>query len=225
MTSAINWPRAAMNRYISASASICMPPKRSTSRMRSPSSVPPGSRTTTALREERASPSSSACVVLPEPSTPSNVMKSPRLKSSVPPPRPAARFAASASGAKEGVARLGAHLSMRNDAAPGPLTQASAARSGVPMKSQISWGGEPPGRLGREDARDFGGGTLWRFGSRGDAQAALRFLAGAARRQLVLSYELVLQPAQVGVLRRDLDRAQRRLHLLDRRRGLGHGLA
>jgi hypothetical protein len=48
---------------------------------------------------------------------------------------------------------------MRDDAAPGPLTQPSAP-SGVPAKSQISWGGHAPGRLGREDARNLGGGTL-----------------------------------------------------------------
>jgi hypothetical protein len=47
---------------------------------------------------------------------------------------------------------------MRDDAAPGPLTQASAP-TGVPAKSKISWGGQAPGRLGREDARGFGGGT------------------------------------------------------------------
>ena len=55
-------------------------------------------------------------------------------------------FAASTAGAKERVARLGAHLLMRDDAAPGPLTQASAPQA--------------PGRPGREDARNFGGATL-----------------------------------------------------------------
>jgi len=48
---------------------------------------------------------------------------------------------------------------MRDDAGPGPLTQASAA-PGVPAKSQISWGGLAPGRRGREDARNCGGVTL-----------------------------------------------------------------
>ena len=48
---------------------------------------------------------------------------------------------------------------MRDNAAPGPLTQASAP-IGVPAKSQISWGVLTPGRLGREDARAFAGGTL-----------------------------------------------------------------
>src|SRR5438477_131828 len=59
-----------------------------------------------------------------------------------PPPSYAAICAASAVGAKEGVAGLGAHRQMRDNAAPGPLTQASAAK--------------PPGRLGRADARKFG---------------------------------------------------------------------
>jgi hypothetical protein len=48
---------------------------------------------------------------------------------------------------------------MRDDAAPGPLTQPSAP-PGVPAKSQISWGGVAPGSLGREDGRTIGGGTL-----------------------------------------------------------------
>jgi len=49
---------------------------------------------------------------------------------------------------------------MRDDGAPGPLTQASAPHPGVPAKSQISWGGSAPGRLAREVARIVGGGTL-----------------------------------------------------------------
>jgi hypothetical protein len=48
---------------------------------------------------------------------------------------------------------------VRDDAAPGPLTQALAP-TGVPAKSQISRGGLAPGRRGREDARNSGGGTL-----------------------------------------------------------------
>ena len=47
--------------------------------------------------------------------------------------------AASTGGAKERVAQGGAHPLMRDSAAPGPLTQASAPQA--------------PGRLGREDAR------------------------------------------------------------------------
>src|SRR5712692_5944535 len=47
---------------------------------------------------------------------------------------------------------------MRDRARAGVDAGFSAAR--VPAKSQISWGGLAPGRLGREDAKDFGGGTL-----------------------------------------------------------------
>jgi glutamate synthase (ferredoxin) len=43
---------------------------------------------------------------------------------------------------------------MRDDDAPGPLTQASAP-AGVPAESKIPGGGPAPGRLGREDARDL----------------------------------------------------------------------
>ena len=48
---------------------------------------------------------------------------------------------------------------MRDEEAPGPLTQ-PCAPTGVPAKSQISWGGMAPGRLGHEDARIFGVATL-----------------------------------------------------------------
>jgi len=48
---------------------------------------------------------------------------------------------------------------MRDDAAPGPLTQASAP-TGVPAKSKISWVGLAPGHVGREDASYLGGATL-----------------------------------------------------------------
>src|SRR5260370_35957424 len=89
------------------------------------------------------------------------------------------RFATLAAGAKERVAQGGAHPSMRDDAAPGPATLASAP-PGVPAKSQISWGGHAPGRLGREDARNFEGGALdtainsirVRFGSQALTRAA-----------------------------------------------------
>jgi len=47
--------------------------------MRSPSSVPPGSRMTTGSCELSHSPSISTWVVLPDPSVPSKVMKRPRL--------------------------------------------------------------------------------------------------------------------------------------------------
>src|SRR6266852_1833541 len=49
---------------------------------------------------------------------------------------------------------------MRDDAAPGPLTQASAPLSGSPRNRQILWGETAPGRLGREDARNFRDWTL-----------------------------------------------------------------
>ncbi len=48
---------------------------------------------------------------------------------------------------------------MREEEATGPLTPALAP-SGVPAKSQISWGGLAPGRLGREDAWNSGSATL-----------------------------------------------------------------
>src|SRR5205823_7660535 len=46
--------------------------------------------------------------------------------------RIAAGIAASAAGAKERVAQLGAHRQMRDDAAPGPLTPASARSARAP---------------------------------------------------------------------------------------------
>ncbi len=49
---------------------------------------------------------------------------------------------------------------MRDDAAPGPLTQALAPHSGSPRNRQIPWGESAPARLGREDPRNFGSGTL-----------------------------------------------------------------
>jgi hypothetical protein len=45
---------------------------------------------------------------------------------------------------------------MRDDAAPGPLTQASAPSSGPPRNRQIPWGETAPARLGREDPRNSG---------------------------------------------------------------------
>src|SRR5712692_1054516 len=54
---------------------------------------------------------------------------------------------------KGGVTRSASE--MRDEETPGPLTQASAP-TGVPAKSQISWGGLAPGRLGRVEARLFG---------------------------------------------------------------------
>src|SRR5712692_1603355 len=83
----------------------------------------------------------------------------------VPTPRSAAKFAASAAGAKERVVQGGTHTSgvparsAGGCAAPGPSTQASAPLSGSPRNREILWGETAPGRLGREDARNFGGGT------------------------------------------------------------------
>jgi len=48
---------------------------------------------------------------------------------------------------------------MRDDAAPGPLTLASAPTGSTPNR-QIPSGGLAPGRLGREDPRTFGAVTL-----------------------------------------------------------------
>src|SRR5713226_7903545 len=49
---------------------------------------------------------------------------------------------------------------MRDDAAPGPMTPASAPISGSPRNRKIPWGESAPARLGREDPRTFGSGTL-----------------------------------------------------------------
>src|SRR5260370_36585101 len=61
------------------------------------------------------------------------------------------RFATLAAGAKERVAQGGAHPSMRDAAAPGPATPASA-RQGDPSKSPISGDGHPPRAPGRDGA-------------------------------------------------------------------------
>jgi hypothetical protein len=50
---------------------------------------------------------------------------------------------------------------MRDEAAPGPLTQASAPFSGSPRNRETPWGEKAPGRLGREDAKTLGDGTLY----------------------------------------------------------------
>src|SRR6266849_6257776 len=156
MTSAISCRRAAMKRYISASASSSIEPYRTISRMRSPSSFPPGSRTSTGSRLASALPSSSTCVVFPDPSGPSNVMNKPRGTSD----RyrgSAAYFAASAAGAKETTSTRGsAHLLGPPHRRAGLLTEraqettpASAPFSGTPRNRKIPWGESAPGRLGR----------------------------------------------------------------------------
>jgi hypothetical protein len=50
---------------------------------------------------------------------------------------------------------------MRDDVAPGPLTQPSAPLSGSPPDRKIPRGETAPDRLGHEDARGFGAATLW----------------------------------------------------------------
>src|SRR5256885_3925563 len=75
ITSSTSSARAAANSAASAQGEIPFP-VRSSSRTRSPSFVPPGSRVVTTSRPVAriASASSSACVDFPEPSRPSNVM-------------------------------------------------------------------------------------------------------------------------------------------------------
>src|SRR5690349_1755483 len=76
-----------------------------------------------------------------------------------PEPRSDAYFATSAAGAKEAT-------STRRNASRGCVTERAqkttlaSAPPGVPTRSETSWGGLAPGRLGREDARTFGSGSL-----------------------------------------------------------------
>src|SRR5712692_1660677 len=44
---------------------------------------------------------------------------------------------------------------MRDEATPGPLTQASAPLSGSPRNRQIPWGGTAPGRLGQRRCKEL----------------------------------------------------------------------
>src|SRR5229473_5775030 len=71
----------------------------------------------------------------------------------------AAYFAASAAGAKEPTSTRGS-ASRRCVTERAQEATPASAPSGVPAKSQISWGGPAPGRLGREDARNLGAVTL-----------------------------------------------------------------
>src|SRR6266542_3159796 len=75
MTCSTSCARAAAKSAVSAHGEISPPRASSSSRMRSPSSVPPGSRVETTLRPSprSASASNSACVDLPLPSIPSKV--------------------------------------------------------------------------------------------------------------------------------------------------------
>src|SRR6266849_5173855 len=79
---------------------------------------------------------------------------------SVPTPRSAAYFAASAAGAKEPTSTRGSASRRYATERAQEATQASAPLSGSPPNRQIPRGETAPGRLGREDARTFGGGTL-----------------------------------------------------------------
>src|SRR5438270_2790795 len=79
---------------------------------------------------------------------------------SVSAPRSAAYFATSAAGAKETTStRASASRRCVTERAQ-ESTQASAPLSGSPPNRQIPRGETAPGRLGREDARTFGDGTL-----------------------------------------------------------------
>src|SRR5882672_8510478 len=87
------------------------------------------------------------------------------LNPSVAVPSVLERFAASAGGAKERVALGGAHPWMRDDAAPGPSTPASALQA--------------PARLGREDPRISAAGRSVGAGAAGAATAAAASTARA----------------------------------------------
>src|SRR3954452_12412015 len=78
MTRATSSARAAANSSASERGSSSIEPSLSTSRIRSPAGVPPGSRTAT-TRSPRASRSICACVVLPARSTPSKVTNNPAI--------------------------------------------------------------------------------------------------------------------------------------------------
>src|SRR6266852_2068908 len=80
--------------------------------------------------------------------------------SSVPKPRTAAYFAASAAGAEETTSTRGSASRRCVTERAQEATTASAPFSGSPRNRKIPWGGTAPGRLGREDARNFGDGTL-----------------------------------------------------------------
>src|SRR5260370_18550336 len=101
----------------------------------------------------------------PPPST--HVRRAGPKMASVPASRSAAYFAASAAEAKEPTSTRGsAYLLGTPHRRVGLLTERAqeatpaSAPPGVPAKSQISWGGLAPGRLGREDARNFRDWTL-----------------------------------------------------------------
>src|SRR5437660_2911250 len=75
-------------------------------------------------------------------------------------PRSAARFAASAAGAKETTSTRGSASRRCGTERAQESTQASAPLSGSPPNRKIRRGETAPGRLGREDARNFGIASL-----------------------------------------------------------------
>src|SRR6267378_2714873 len=72
-----------------------------------------------------------------------------------PTPRSAADFAASAAGAKETTSTRGSASRRCVTERAQEATPASAPISGSPRNRKIPWGESAPGRLGREDARNF----------------------------------------------------------------------
>src|SRR5438105_730065 len=91
---------------------------------------------------------------------------------------------------------------------------APSGPSNVTSRPRLPGCGSPPPQP--SPTRGEGGSGLVNVGGWQDPQSALGLLAGAARDQVVLGHELVLHPADVGVLRRDLLRLQRRLDAPDR---------
>src|SRR5712692_10095778 len=79
---------------------------------------------------------------------------------SVSAPRSEAYFAASTTGAEETTSTRGSASRRCVTERAQEATTASAPFSGSPRNRKIPWGGTAPGRLGREDARNFGDGTL-----------------------------------------------------------------
>src|SRR5438445_10402634 len=79
---------------------------------------------------------------------------------SVSPLRSAPKLVAPAAGAKERPSTRGSASRRGVTERAQESTPASAPLSGSPRNRKIPWGEQAPGRLGREDARNFGGGTL-----------------------------------------------------------------
>src|SRR5207253_8781633 len=132
-------------------------------------------------------------------------------------------FAASAAGAKETPSTRGSASRRCPTERAQKSTLASAPTPGVPAKSQISWGGSAPGRLGREDARNFGGVILRSLGVRlgGEARRTLREqrprMEHAVAAQLALGDDGDARPEDVGQRARVLHRDRRGFVLLSER--------